>query len=175
MAFIYVSKLDSASRQLHTAVKMFLQNSEPVSIHTLACASQEILESLCKTQGIKSLKTQILEFVREERKKDFIKMLDKAKNSFKHAGIDPNETTKFNSEETELILWDAIRLYHNLTKEKVSLFVAFELWMYANNTDLFILVPEQKQVYESLIKGFDPQNRGLFLQMVPEFEQASKN
>jgi hypothetical protein len=174
MNFIYISKLDSASRQLRTAVRMFLQNGEPVSIHVLGCAAQEILESLCKSQGIKSLKLQMVDLVRPEMKAKFTKISDEAKNSFKHAGRDPKAITKFNPEISEFVLWDAVRLHHYLTSEKDPLFVAFNLWIYAKHPDIFSLDSEQKGIYDALTKGFDYNNRGLFLQMVPVFEQATK-
>ena len=175
MTFIQISKLDAAYRQLRTAVRMFLNNSDPVSIHTLGCAAQEVLESLCKAQGIMSIKLQMVDLVRPEMKDKFLKTIDEAKNSFKHAGRDAKAVTNFNPEFTEMVLWDAVRLHHYLTKEKDPLFVAFNLWVYAKSPDIVILDPEQKKIYDALTKGFDFKNRSLFLQMVPVFEQATKN
>lgn len=169
MPDIKVTKLDAATGQLRTAIQMFFKNADSVSIHTLACAAQEILESLCKAKGIKSLKSGMIDLVRPEMKAKFIKITDEAQNSFKHAGKDPKATTTFNPETTELVLWDAVILHNNLTSLKDPLFVTFNLWLYAKDPKIFALSAEQKSIYNSLTKGFDYKNRKLFLDMAATF------
>jgi len=46
-----ITKLESARRQLETAVKLYFNDIDPVSIHTLACAAQEILAELNTKKG----------------------------------------------------------------------------------------------------------------------------
>jgi len=41
-----LSKLNVAKRQLETAIKLYFNDNDPVSIHTLACAAREILSDL---------------------------------------------------------------------------------------------------------------------------------
>ena|SRR5436305_13488939 len=41
-----ISKLDAARRQLETAILLYFNEADPVSIHTLAAASHEILRDL---------------------------------------------------------------------------------------------------------------------------------
>jgi hypothetical protein len=170
---MHISKLDAASRQLHKAVQMFLNKNDPVSIHTLGSAAQEMFESLCRARKIKSLKSQILETVREERQNEFGKKLNEAKNFFKHANRDSEADIKFNPDTNEFVLWDAVQLYYLLTKQKEPLFVAFLLWMYAKNPEFVILNPEQKMAYDFLTKDLDPNNRSLFLQKVSKLSQGS--
>ena len=98
-----------------------------------------------------------------------------AKNFFKHAGKDSSRILEFNTDTTEFVLMDAVLQHHYLTGEKVPLFVAYNLWMYAKHPDIVVLSPEQKAIYDALTNGFDPRNRDLFLQMVPVFEQTAQN
>ena len=41
-----ISKLDAAKRQLEMAIKLYFNDDDPISIHTLASASEEILMKL---------------------------------------------------------------------------------------------------------------------------------
>ena len=43
-----ISKLDAAKRQLETAVELFFNHKDPVSIHTLTRAVHEILEKFAR-------------------------------------------------------------------------------------------------------------------------------
>jgi hypothetical protein len=46
-----LTKLDAARRQLRSAIVMFLEGRDPVSIYTLASAAQDVLRSLLKAKG----------------------------------------------------------------------------------------------------------------------------
>lgn len=43
-----ISKLDAAKRQLETAIRLYFNSADPVSIHTLACAAHSIISDLNK-------------------------------------------------------------------------------------------------------------------------------
>jgi hypothetical protein len=45
---IKISKLEAARRQVETAIRIYFANGDPVSIHTLAAASLQILVDLDK-------------------------------------------------------------------------------------------------------------------------------
>jgi hypothetical protein len=46
-----MDKAEIVRRQLGTALELFLNNQDPVSVHTLACAACEIAESLVRKAG----------------------------------------------------------------------------------------------------------------------------
>ena len=50
-----ISKLDAACSQLETAIRLFSQEGDEVSIHTLACAAYEIIHTISKKRGRKKL------------------------------------------------------------------------------------------------------------------------
>ena len=46
-----MEKVEVARRQLGTALALFLENGDPVSVHTLVCAGCEIVEHLARKVG----------------------------------------------------------------------------------------------------------------------------
>ncbi len=51
MGFLEISKLDAAKRQLDTAIRLYFCDGDPVSIHTLAAASYNILRDVTEQIG----------------------------------------------------------------------------------------------------------------------------
>ncbi|MBL7155492.1 MAG: hypothetical protein ISS88_03275, partial [Candidatus Portnoybacteria bacterium] len=115
---VYISKLDAAKRQLETAIRLFFNNADMVSIHTLACTSHGLLRDLCNKQGLKSfIKDDYIDFIKKEKQAEFRKMITAPANFFKHADKDPQEAIKFYYETTPFFMWDSYRMYYQLTKE----------------------------------------------------------
>jgi len=127
-----VGKLDAARRQLETAVLLYFNDKDPVSIHTLVCAAHEVIGELNKQAGGTPL---MLEggMIKDEYKEDFKKQVRKAKNFFKHANSDPDETIDFNPETNEFYLLDACEGYEILTKEKNPYFTIYRGWFFYLN------------------------------------------
>jgi predicted HD phosphohydrolase len=46
-----LDKIQVARRQLGTAVALFIEDLDPISVHTLACAGGEIAEHLARKKG----------------------------------------------------------------------------------------------------------------------------
>ena len=46
-----ITKIDATRRQLRTAIRLFCQDGDAVSIHTLASAAQGVLDALLKPNG----------------------------------------------------------------------------------------------------------------------------
>jgi hypothetical protein len=124
-----ISKLDAARRQLRTAIRLFFEEGDSVSIHTLAAASHEILRSLVKSQGGSSA-LKDTDFIELDHQKDYEKLLNEEQNFFKHAGRDLNEVLDFNSRTTEFWLLDCIMMIGRLTNGRHALreFWAFTIW-----------------------------------------------
>ena len=93
---LLLSKLNVASRQLETAITLYFQEADPVSIHTLACAAHEIIETLnAKNGGEPTIRQQFRDDIKPEYVKLFFKKLDSARNFFKHADRDPDDVIEF--------------------------------------------------------------------------------
>lgn len=157
-----VSKLDVAVRQLKAAINLYASHGDPVSIHTLACASQEILDSLAQKQGIESMRRSIIKRVKPERQKEFTDILNEARNFFKHADRDHTDTLDFNPESTDLVIWDCVRLYNQMTKEVIPIFRTFEMWIEAQRPHLIIRTPEERIIADKAFSHLDKNNRPIF-------------
>ena len=91
---IRVPKLDAAKRQLHTAIQLWFEDGDPVSIHTLVSAAHEIIHTLFKRKGLKGLLFDNPDIPAQVRS-EFAQAIKSAANAFKHARDDPTGTTEF--------------------------------------------------------------------------------
>ncbi len=126
---LVLSKLDAARRQLETAIILYFQEGDIVAVHTLACAAHEILETLNRKQGGKpTLKQSWENDIKPEYVKKFYRRLNAAKNFFKHADRDANQSIRFSPFESEVVILDASWTYRRLTTERLPLLGTFEMW-----------------------------------------------
>jgi hypothetical protein len=102
---ITISKLDAAERQINTAVRLYFNDGDPVSIHTLSAAAFEILKDLDK-KGPKTgtFYELVDQYVRPEERDTVMKTVKQAQNFFKHADQDPDATLDFILAEPEMFL-----------------------------------------------------------------------
>lgn len=81
-----VDKADVARRHLGTALALYLDDVDPVSVHTLACAGAEVAEALSEIAGsnpFRFFRTQ--EQGREISDTQYYKIRNEFVNAFKHA------------------------------------------------------------------------------------------
>jgi hypothetical protein len=100
---IRVSKLDSARRQLRTAITLWFTDGDPVSIHTLIVAAYEIFHTVSKQRD--PYRRDLLfdsDYIKDEYRRDWIKLVKKNANFFKHADRDPDDITEL---DPEMNLW----------------------------------------------------------------------
>jgi len=143
--YILVSKLDAARRQLTMAIKLFFNSQDVVVIHVLVANAHDLLRGLCKSQGVRAFIGDLdLELVKPEKRKEFLNMMRKDQNYFKHHNFRTDEVLKFHYGATDFVIWDACRLYSELTNEQVPEFALFTAWFFYQNPDLFKLSTEQK-------------------------------
>jgi len=129
-----ISKLDAAKRQLDIAINLFFKQSDPVSIHTLTAAAHQLLMDIGHLENIKSFVKESI-VIRKEALKEYMMMINEAENFFKHAEKDPAALLKFNPEQTEFLLLDAVEMYMQLTgemPEDMSIFRGWFLIKYPN-------------------------------------------
>jgi len=163
---IYVSKLDAAKRQLEMAIRLFLNNEDVVSTHTLVAAAHEILRNLCGKQGKGSyLKDTMLKMIKPEKRDEFWHMMNDPENFFKHADRDPEDILKFYTGNTEMLLWDVCAMYQDLTKENLPLIKVYYLWYFSKHTDQIADIPETQE-YKQILKdmNLNTENRAKFLE-----------
>jgi hypothetical protein len=101
---IRVSKLDAAKRQLHTAIRLWFDDGDPVSVHALVSAAHEIIHTLFRRKGLKGLLFDN-PGIPDEIRTDFAAAVVSAANQFKHARHDPDGVTEFAPAFNDYLLW----------------------------------------------------------------------
>jgi hypothetical protein len=136
---IKIGKLEAARRQLETAISLYFDGGDPVSIHTLACAATEILSDLNKacngTPMISDL--QASDLIRPDKIKFVQEAFRKPQNFFKHADNDANDVLDFHPEIPTGFMLASIVKYRELSGEKPPKMRAFELWFQIHWPQLF--------------------------------------
>lgn len=103
MASQIINKLEAACQQLNTAIFLWFNDGNAVSIHTLACSAYQIVHDINRHKGGRELLYDSLRF-KDEYRQQAINHLKQHYNFFKHADHDPAETVEFDPIITELFL-----------------------------------------------------------------------
>lgn len=171
MPKIYISKLDAAKRQLDVAINLFFKNGDPVSIHTLTAAAYDVLIGLGKTAKLIDLGVKDVElYVKDEYQKEYLAIVNKAQNFFKHSDKDPKGILEFSPNSTIFLLLSAVKLYRDLTEEKPNNMIVYTHWcvlMYPN-----LLKDEHKKEYEYHKSQLNPKNRSKFLDLIHALDKS---
>lgn len=84
-----VTKIDAARRQLITAIRLFFDGGDPVSVCSLASNAWEIIDVLCTSAGVESFSKQARENLPDRHTLKYY-VNEPCRNFFKHAEQDPN-------------------------------------------------------------------------------------
>ena len=160
---IKISKLDAARRQLETALRLYFSEADPVSIHTLTSAAYQLLADINRRNGgSPMLKEQIPKWVRPDAEEESKRRLNEAANFFKHADRDNDDIFEFSSGPTELLLYDAVRKYRELTGEAVPVLAVFEAWFWLGPGADLMTTPEYQKGLDQLRSAFPNSTRSSF-------------
>ncbi len=136
---IKISKLDAARRQILTAIRLYFNHGDIVSMHTLASAAFKITQNICDKSSdlADSLTDWIDELVKPEAKKMLWNKLHEIANFFKHADRDPDAVHEFYPGQTEYILFFAVYQYRKLTGEWSVEIRLFSTWFMLHHPKIF--------------------------------------
>lgn len=100
-----ITNIEAARSQLKTAIMLWFNGGDAVSIHTLACASHEIIDGLSKKTRNRDLLFDSL-ICKDEHRREFNDWLRKPQNFFKHPSRDRKEDTivEFSPNLTEMFI-----------------------------------------------------------------------
>jgi hypothetical protein len=127
-----LSKTDIARRQLVTAIRLFFDDSDPVSVYTLAANAWEVIDVLCNSNDIDSISNQSRSHIPigEDLKRDYIN--SPYRNFFKHADRDVGAMLDgFDDQKCDSIIYLAAEDYMRFKKESPLEFQVFQLWYLA--------------------------------------------
>lgn len=171
-----ISKLDASKRQLEIAIRLYFYSDDPISIHTLTAAAYNVIRDL-NSKNERSpmfMKDLFLDYIIENKKKEIQKMINEAENFFKHADKDPEKILDFNTQLTEIMIWDACEHYTAITGESPPLFKIFLAWYYLQHPDY--IKKEHPMVKEWFERSSDFKNYSkadFFIKMLPIVNKIS--
>jgi len=89
-----LSPLVVARSQLLTAIDLFFNDRDPVSVHALAGNAREILESVCKLAAVEPITELLLRGHSNKPKKDIYAALNPYRNCFRPCRQDLGRTER---------------------------------------------------------------------------------
>jgi hypothetical protein len=146
MTKLEISKLEAAKRQLVTAVRLYFDYGDEVSIHTLAAASRNILVNLCEHRGIAHpiiLDNLLQDFVMLVHHQAFRVKYREGENFLKHADRDPNDVLSFNPELTSFLILEGVEIFSVLSVDQVEDFHLYRGWWLLHNQSCLKASPKE--------------------------------
>jgi hypothetical protein len=134
---ILVTKLDAVRRQLNTAIRLWFEDADPVSIHTLASAAHDILHQLFKKRGLTGLLFDA-DIVVPEYRREWSEAITKHYNFFKHGRKDADKTIEFRPGVNEFLLLFQIRALRQMGETLTFFEQAFMQWYFINRPEFLI-------------------------------------
>lgn len=135
-----ITKLDAACRQLDTAISLWFNDGDTVSIHTLACSAHQIVHDVNQQKGNPALLHGGLIYdslkVRDEYRREANRFLKGAYNFFKHAEKDASGTIEFRPALTELFIMVTSLGLELLGRSPDPIRAAFNIYWGLRNPDL---------------------------------------
>lgn len=131
-----LNKLDSARRQLRTAIQLFFDDKDPVSIHCLASSAYRILRDLAEGSGDCEFHNSMMACINQGMKSQYWTAINSAANFFKHADRDPEETYAFNPAANDLLLILCCQYIQSREAELPAEGKAYTAWVLINYPNL---------------------------------------
>ena len=170
---IKITRLEAARRQIETAIGLYFENGDEVSIHTLSAAAHSIVEALCKKAGRPQMfKDAMLETIRPEHRKTVNNLMRRPQNFFKHAGTMQVDEIEFARGADDWVLYDATLGYQLLCGKVPDAMLAYRAWFLAQHADLIQSPAEQALINELAPKLLKGTRRQFFVAATRAFEQS---
>jgi hypothetical protein len=138
---ITLSKMDAVRRQLNTAIELWFADGDPVSIHTLASASHDILHQLYKKKGLSDLLFDS-RIVKDEHRKEWVESITSHYNFFKHGRKDIDKVIVFRPAANDFLIFFQIAALYRMKENLLPTELAFMNWYFLDYPHL--INPEAK-------------------------------
>lgn len=125
---ITVTKLEAARRQLKTAIELWFADGDPVSVHTLAHASHEVLHRIYRNRGLKDLLFDST-LIKDEHRAEFSISIKESANFFKHAKNEgETDISIFRTQRNDLYLLMSVIAIDRMKETRSDVEAAFIFW-----------------------------------------------
>ncbi len=151
--------MHAARTQLHTAIKLWFEGSDPISIHTLASAAYEIIHEQYRHKGLKDLAFDS-SVVHQSFRQKWTGLFKNPANFFKHSRYDPDATIlDFDPLVIEVLLTASCTGLSRMGLLIAPEELAMTYWMFLQNTEAFpahhhmLQVPKVQFIQQLAAKG----------------------
>jgi hypothetical protein len=127
-----MEKLEIARRQLGTALQLYIDDLDPVSVHSLAGNAHEIIHRLADISGTRTFRDHVSETFSGFSSKQYFNAANFFRNAFKHLDKVGDQVLidQFDDEQNKHLLFVCWYTYGNLTSLPIEA-QCFELWYFA--------------------------------------------
>jgi hypothetical protein len=133
---ITINKMEAAQRQLRTAITLWFDDSDPVSVHTLAFAAYEILHAVSEYRDPHRCDLIFDTFlIKDEFRREWNKLIRRDANFFKHAERDPEASLDFDPAFSEWFILYATVARQLCGREQSNEETLFLWWFQINRPD----------------------------------------
>jgi hypothetical protein len=138
MAEIRIDKISAARRQIDAAIRMTFGGEDPVAIHSVIAAANQIVRDLCARHGrIETYKNHFGSLVTPGHEKEFFKVWNASANFLKHADEDPDAFHDLSVKETDLFIVVTAAWYAELGNPSSPEMKVFSAWWWTQNPRVF--------------------------------------
>ena len=134
---ISLSKFDVGERQLHQAVLLFFRGEDAVSVHTLSEAAFQVLYDIRGSFGASSI-LRDNERIRPDKKSEWLSILSRSRNFFKHANRDKHDVHEFRDSFNHFSLLDCVNLHVSIKKRWTPETFLYAVWFGLRYPDLLL-------------------------------------
>jgi hypothetical protein len=134
---ITLSKLEAGSRQLRTAITLWFDEGDPVSVHALAFAAYEIFHTVSAHRDPN--RRDLLfdsDWIKDEFRRDWNRHIRREANFFKHGDRDPEGSIDFNPDLTEWFILFATYARALCRAPQSDEETLFTWWLQINKPDI---------------------------------------
>lgn len=121
---IVVTKIEAARHQLEMAIKLWFDDDDPISIHTLVSAAQEIVHPFAKAAGTFEGVLDTI-YAKPGYEEEWLAWMRVYQNFFKHGSKDREASIKFNPVADEGLIRTVIQVYYGVTGTTTTMMNAY--------------------------------------------------
>ena len=132
-----LTKFEAATRQLNTAIQLFFEQRDPVSVRTLVGAASRVFADLVEHRNPgKSWRGNIVASIPQLSPREVYRIIDKTQNFLKHADEDPEGVELFSEEENDGLLFVSCLECGEIGETSYEM-QAFQIWYMAAYPESF--------------------------------------